>query len=61
LLATQVISRLSQAFGLDIPFHYLFEHPTVAGLAVHIDTLLRTQALMLDDADGLDEEELELL
>lgn len=61
LLATQVISRLSQAFGLDIPFHYLFEHPTVAGLAVHIDTLLRTQALMLDDEDELDEEELELL
>lgn len=61
LLVTQVISRLSQAFGLDVPFHYLFEHPTVAGLAVQIDTLLRTQALMLDDADGLDGEELEQL
>ncbi len=36
LLATQVMSRVCDAFGMELPLRSLFEHPTVAGLAVQI-------------------------
>ncbi|MEC4812177.1 MAG: amino acid adenylation domain-containing protein [Scytonema sp. PMC 1069.18] len=32
LLATQVISRIRQAFSVEIPLHLFFETPTIAGL-----------------------------
>jgi amino acid adenylation domain-containing protein len=36
LLATQVISRLREAFHIELPLRALFENPTVASLAVQI-------------------------
>jgi amino acid adenylation domain-containing protein len=36
LLATQVISRVRQAFKIELPFRRMFEVPTVAGLAAVI-------------------------
>jgi amino acid adenylation domain-containing protein len=36
LLATQVMSRLRQAFGIDLPLSALFEEPTVAGLTAKL-------------------------
>jgi natural product biosynthesis luciferase-like monooxygenase protein len=38
LLAVQVISRLRDAFRVQLPLHTLFQSPTIAGLAAAIET-----------------------
>ena len=44
LLATRVVARLRSNFNIDLPLRKLFELPTVAALAEHIDFLRRNQS-----------------
>jgi acyl-coenzyme A synthetase/AMP-(fatty) acid ligase/acyl carrier protein len=68
LLATQVLSRLREAFQLEMPLRQLFKAPTVAGLAAailedegHRERVERTAELLLQLADLSDEEVDDLL
>jgi amino acid adenylation domain-containing protein len=39
LLATQLLSRIRESFQIELPVHRIFETPTVAGLADHLESL----------------------
>ncbi len=55
LFGTQVISRLRDAFNVDLPLLKLFDHPTVEDLAAEVDRLMVTKL------DAMSEEEAQRL
>jgi acyl carrier protein len=58
LLGTQLILRLHELLQVNLPLRSLFEEPTVAGLAKHIETI-RLTAQILQSPPGVAAEELE--
>jgi amino acid adenylation domain-containing protein len=67
LLATLVISRVSKAFQVEISLRALFEHPTVADLALKIGEIQETgvgpeeMTSVLAELESLSDEEAQLL
>ncbi|NTX37141.1 amino acid adenylation domain-containing protein [Myxococcus sp. CA033] len=49
LMAAQMLTRLREAFPVQLPLSDLFEAPTVAGLAARIQTRLGTEGLSAKD------------
>ena len=64
LLATQLMSRVRDAFQIEVPLRSLFETPTIAGLAKSIETInWATQGVQIAETSGsvaVGREELEL-
>ncbi len=67
LQAIQLISRIRESFGVDLPLHLLFEGPTIAQLSKNLETLLIEQAeetdldSVLGELEGLSQEEIQAL
>jgi len=62
LLATQLATRVREAFSITLPLQRIFEAPTVAALAEVVDAA-NDEALagLLDDLDGLSDDEVRAL
>ena len=60
LMAVQVISRMRQAFGMDLPLVNLFEQPTVAFLAEYIATVQWAVQDQTDDSEKEGRQEIAL-
>lgn len=43
LLATQVVSRIRKTLKADLPLRVIFDSPTIAGLAPHVESISRTE------------------
>ena len=57
LQAIQLLARVRETFGVELPLGSLFEHTTVTTLAAQIELLQTTQALLPSGVSGTEEEE----
>ena len=57
LLAMQVITRIREAFRIDLPLISLFEHPTVAALALVIENRLTEEIENMSDEEASQQSE----
>ena len=55
LLGTQMIARVREAFGVELPLRALFDSPTVAGLSAEVERLLlaKLEAMSEEEAERL--------
>ena len=60
LMAMKAVTRMREAFGVDLALRNLFEHPTVAGLAALLDGLASLQAPRAPAVPGGEREEIVL-
>ena len=59
LLATQLVSRMRGAFEVEAGLRKLFEQPTIAALAVHIEQLIKSgQGLTIPSIKRVSRDEL---
>ncbi|HKR21284.1 MAG TPA: phosphopantetheine-binding protein, partial [Pyrinomonadaceae bacterium] len=52
LLATQIVSRLRQAFEVQVPLRTIFENPTTVELAAAIEDILIAEAEKVTDEEA---------
>jgi hypothetical protein len=60
LLATQVISRVRAAIGIELPLRSLFEYPTVASLTDRIEDFLWARQEPARGSESEEREEMKL-
>jgi amino acid adenylation domain-containing protein len=52
LLGTQLITRISESFGINLPLLSLFDHPTVAGMSAEIERLILAKIQLSEGTDS---------
>jgi acyl carrier protein len=53
LLGTQLIARVNEAFGVELPLLQLFDHPTLAEMSDAIETLILAKLEPASAAEAL--------
>ncbi|MFL5384337.1 MAG: amino acid adenylation domain-containing protein [Longimicrobiaceae bacterium] len=62
LLATQLVMRVREAFSVELPLAKIFEAPTVSALSAVVDAAKdEVLAALIDELDGLSDEEVRAL